>query len=224
LILKDLFTEIESNDFSAQLNVVSGLRSFLHATSKAGAVDRLLNAMQEREHCNLVLNRILELSKIQPDPRYENPRDVALAVYLWLLKIKNRDLAEIGAETISRVPQCWWARYISQGILEGKEQFNTMSFTENLKYELQGPGEFYIVTTAPNQSAEEISLAGLVTHLLSFYPIHVLTFLNDPIDMNSNSVWSLAVPFEKVRYTEGDTTEERDVRRMTKTEVSFARD
>src|SRR5271169_1782466 len=96
--LREAREEIESADFAARVNVASGLSTLLEASKLEGAVVALWNEMISEEVTLRVLNRIRELAEESVDSRYRNPRDTALAVYLWLLVLRSPGLCDIGAE------------------------------------------------------------------------------------------------------------------------------
>jgi hypothetical protein len=75
--------EIQTQEFAAKLNVASGFRSFFRAASEEPAVATLFKAVLESgETREEVFGRILDLSSLDVDIRYENPNDTALAVLL----------------------------------------------------------------------------------------------------------------------------------------------
>lgn len=117
--VKEAIKEIESHIFAAKLNVASDIRTFFVAARRENAVGQLLLALASSEVREQVLMRSLELAGQAVDPRYENPRDTALAVYVWLMSLKDWLLTEIMAEAIGQAPQCWWARKISRELLLG---------------------------------------------------------------------------------------------------------
>jgi hypothetical protein len=118
--LREAREEIESADFAARVNVASGLSTLLEASKLEGAVVALWNEMISEEVTLRVLNRIRELAEESVDSRYRNPRDTALAVYLWLLVLRSPGLGDIGAETALKAGQCFWSKHLARRhLLEG---------------------------------------------------------------------------------------------------------
>jgi hypothetical protein len=118
--LREAREEIESADFAARVNVASGLSTLLEASKLEGAVVALWNEMISEEVTLRVLNRIRELAEESVDSRYRNPRDTALAIYLWLLVLRSPGLCDIGAETALKAGQCFWSKHLARRhLLEG---------------------------------------------------------------------------------------------------------
>lgn len=77
--------------------------------------------MSDESRYTTVLSRLLDLSQQKTDLRYENPSDVAVAIYLWLLAAKKKALARVGAQTVWELPRYWWAKGMARQILFGGE-------------------------------------------------------------------------------------------------------
>ncbi len=106
--------EIEGHAFAARVNVGSDLRTFLRAAQEEPAVKFLFAELSREEAANTLVQRVSELSGEPVDPRYENPWDSALAIYLWMLSLKAPHLARIAAEATAQAAQCWWARTLAE--------------------------------------------------------------------------------------------------------------
>ena len=119
MTVREAMREIESHEFAARLNVASNFRTFLRAAQRQEAVRTLLQELDSQEKRQQVFFRILELSRQRVDPRYENQWDTALAVYVWLINLKDFDLAKVAAEAAAQALQCWWAMKVSGHILLG---------------------------------------------------------------------------------------------------------
>jgi hypothetical protein len=121
MTLDEVMKEIESHAFAARVNVASDLRTFLRAAQAERSVNDLLEELDSPEKRPAVLSKIYELTQRQVDPRYENPWDTALAVYVWAMSVRDSDLATIAAEAAAQAPQCWWAAKLSRKILLTQE-------------------------------------------------------------------------------------------------------
>lgn len=106
--------EIESNEFAARINIASGIATLLAAASEEPAVRQLWTELLSDSSTLKLLVRVKELATENVDLRYRHPRDTALAVFLWLLSIRNHSLANIAAETISKVPRSFWAAALAR--------------------------------------------------------------------------------------------------------------
>ena len=114
----EALARIESPEFDAELNVVSGTGSFFQAVAGDSTVRALLEAMDETGFTpEQILGRIYELSMFDPDPRYENPYDTALAVLLWLTAYTDDQLANVGAHYVQLAPRCWYATRLANQVI-----------------------------------------------------------------------------------------------------------
>lgn len=140
----ELMEEIESYDFNAHVNVASNFANFLQAIRQEKAVREIFASLELRENVNRVFNRMRELSIGQSDLRYENKWDVAIAVYLWLISLKDKELAIMASEIASRAQQCWWAKKMSLSILRGLEPRNDAKIETksqvNAVFDIRGVG------------------------------------------------------------------------------------
>jgi len=128
--LSEAMSVVESHEFAARVNLASDSRTFLCAAAEEDAVQVIYDEMHAGCARHAILKRVAELSRREVDPRYENPWDAALAVYLWLLRFRDRGLAESGAELASRARQCWWAAKIAQQLLSGIPWAGEVGLTE----------------------------------------------------------------------------------------------
>lgn len=154
--LKEAMSTIESHEFSAYVNAASGMRTFLQAVNQHNTTRKLLKELEDPIFCLQILNRVFELSRQQVDPRYENPWDTALAVYVLLLSWKDESLAKIAAEEVIHIPQCWWAMKVSRRILLEEKSHNDAGFTQ---YEFS-PKISGVITTQTSNSGEVMFIPG----------------------------------------------------------------
>ena len=79
--MKDQFAAIESDEFAAEANLASGLSDFLFQIKRSNAFTSLFRlASESSSAAYAILSRVLRLSKLSIDSRYENPFDTAVAV------------------------------------------------------------------------------------------------------------------------------------------------
>jgi hypothetical protein len=97
---------------------------FLQLIQEEEPVRVLLRELNSREqmskYLQMVLNRISEILQKQSDPGYENPSDTALAIYLWVISVKDLSLAKAAAAFVAQAPRCWWAAKVSREVLSNE--------------------------------------------------------------------------------------------------------
>ncbi len=139
--LETALTEIESHNFAAKLNVVSNTRSFFRSASREPVVAEVFQSMLESgESREEVLGRIYDLSRLDIDRRYENPKDAALAVLLWLTYSSNHQIGLMAADLIDRTPQCWYATKLARDILAPQPTATTNARSGEQPSQIFGPG------------------------------------------------------------------------------------
>lgn len=91
------------------------MRSFVRALNEVPAVRALAAEARGSEAvASKVLGRVLVLSRLKIDTRYENPNDVAMAAYLQVLLLTSRDLYAAAADAVGTAHNVWWAVQLSQ--------------------------------------------------------------------------------------------------------------
>jgi hypothetical protein len=101
-------TEIESDNFAALVNIASGYNLFFSFAGQQNVVQELWKELASPTQQEALLKRIKKLAAEEHDLQYCNPRDVAFTIYLWLLSLRNPELAQQAAEVIAKVPQGGW--------------------------------------------------------------------------------------------------------------------
>lgn len=108
--IDEIFTEIESIEYSCRLGIASGLSVFKNLMSRQMVYQDLKSMidMEEPGVLEAVTTRALQVSKIPFNPRYEHPGDHALATYLFLLgnKIDTRITENM------KISSWWWANEV----------------------------------------------------------------------------------------------------------------
>ena len=108
---------VESHAFSAEANIASDRTIFLAVLRTMAAVQVLAS-----ELVRVQTHRVEELSLrcrqliVAPvDLQYENPGDVAVATYLWLLSQAALGSAQTLSQDVTNVPRnWWWARRVAE--------------------------------------------------------------------------------------------------------------
>lgn len=129
--MQDAIWEIESHEFASRLNVASNMETFLRIAEEQDVVRAVFQGLDSPAEQGRLFQRTLELSRSSTDLRYENQWDVALAIYLWLVNLKNPNLAMLMAGIIASVPQCWWATKMSYSILKQSPLHNDAGFVDS---------------------------------------------------------------------------------------------
>ena len=104
---------IESAEFAGELSVASTLDSFLKGVGQSRVSVELSALLDKRVHREQILHRIYSLVAEAVDIRFENPRDTAIAVYLWVLHGKDPQIGRVAASAISKARQCWWSEKLA---------------------------------------------------------------------------------------------------------------
>lgn len=116
MTLTRIFDEIESSEFAGTMNVASGLRIVAKTARSHPLVGRLIADLPPRGGAEVILARLLEVTERAVDPRFENPYDVALMLYLLLLERMSPPLAQVAAAEVLQVPGMWWAGKVAAGV------------------------------------------------------------------------------------------------------------
>ena len=117
--LRDALIEIESGEFDARVNVVSGLGLFFKAARQEPAVVDLFRELASSgSSCEDVLGKIHDLSNLSVDSRYENPKDSAIAILLWSLTYAQPEYSVLAAHYADRAGQTWYTRKLAHALIE----------------------------------------------------------------------------------------------------------
>ena len=115
---QEALAQIESSEFDVNVNVVSGMKSFLRAVNSESAVREARHLMLESgETREEVLGRIRDLAVAEIDLKYENPHDTPLAVLLWLTYYSAPEFANVAAHHAASAPNCWYANKLAHSII-----------------------------------------------------------------------------------------------------------
>jgi len=120
MTLTEAMKEIESHAFAVRVNLASDYKTFLRAVQQEESAQTILKELPSSRNRLQLVNRIARLANQLVDSRYENPWDVAFAVYLWLLDLHDPIFSKIAAQSVAQAPQCWWSRTISKQILKSE--------------------------------------------------------------------------------------------------------
>jgi hypothetical protein len=124
--LEHLLERVESAEFAAQLGVASTLGTFIRGLLLQAEVRELRAAISGHPaHQQLLLARVDSLAGRETDVRYENPWDIALATYVWVLMETDQVLGRLAGAAISEGRNLWWARYIVDLLLQPRSTADT---------------------------------------------------------------------------------------------------
>lgn len=123
----ELIGEIGSAQFSAHVNIASDMTTFFVAAREHKAVQALGELLKKDPMLSVrVLREIQRFAEEGMDPRYEHPKDAAMAVLVWLLSFHDMGLAIMAAAVVSQARNTWWTKKISDKLL-----FQTISYAES---------------------------------------------------------------------------------------------
>ncbi len=117
-----VFEKLESDQFAAAMNVVSGMRQFVRGLASAPEVQELLASTRSRDDSLVIAERFNQVAARQADPDHENPWDVALAAYLWILDRVDPPQASLCAAQALMSSNGWWSRKLAETIASGNRQ------------------------------------------------------------------------------------------------------
>jgi hypothetical protein len=120
-LLTGLFEAVESDRFSATVNLASDFKMFLRLLSSEKAVADLAAAVRGPAERAALSERVHALANERGEEGYEHPRDAALAAYLWVLSGADPRVAEVGAGEVATTPGCWWAAKMADRISSSRE-------------------------------------------------------------------------------------------------------
>lgn len=158
--ISEAMREVESHQFAARLNLASDLKTFLRAAKMEEGVTTLLEEMTSPDKRAGVLSRIVRISQNRVDRRYENPWDVSLAVYFWILTFTDLEFAKVAAQSIEHTGNCWWARQIADQLLSAGHIHTTAGVHEVSRHFLTTPSSASLWESIINSIKEGVILIG----------------------------------------------------------------
>jgi hypothetical protein len=127
--LKALFEQVESVQFSIQVDIASGFRVFQRALEESDIAQSLVRHLQKHpEDRRKTFERLITLLDANDQPEYAHPYDAALAGYLHALNKTDPILAVLASQFVLKTPTLWWAKKLAGQILEGVDGLK-MSFS-----------------------------------------------------------------------------------------------
>jgi hypothetical protein len=109
-------------------------------------VRRLAALVSRRAVAARITRRIIDLVDREPDFRFENPADVSLLVYEWLLVRANSSFSRLACSAVLQVHNLWWSERFARLYLTGKlEKNDAPIYTDVPGTVIAGSGE--VVTT-----------------------------------------------------------------------------
>jgi hypothetical protein len=109
--LSDIFTQIESHRFIAELDAVSGYGVFKVALTGHERVQALQQSVtQLPEAAELLYDRLIGLLDQTENPNLAHPYDAAIATYLSVLKSESAERTQQAIAHIQQTPGLFWAR------------------------------------------------------------------------------------------------------------------
>lgn len=108
------FREVESIEFETWANVASGVSAFVSAISRSPSVIALRERIRsDSAVADKLLTRMLHLKNLDIDSKYENPNDVAMATYGWVVANERPELAGELRILLGSLKNPWWSKYLA---------------------------------------------------------------------------------------------------------------
>ena len=107
----------ESHEVAAIANLASGVGTLLTTIQRLPSTKTLLEDPNVFANSNLILARVIEITRQETDPRYASPWDISLTTYLWVLMVINPALAKVAADLVVQTPRTWWADRLARFVL-----------------------------------------------------------------------------------------------------------
>lgn len=124
-----IMVAIESPEFSANVNVVSGYKQFLRAIEGSKDIQELRKQISGPDDLVELLCRAFFLMNLPCDEAHENPYDVAVATYLFVLSQVDLEAAKSLAAQVRWRSGFWWARKFAEKLeQEHKKQMSPSRF------------------------------------------------------------------------------------------------
>ena len=102
--------DVESADFAARVNIASDLPTFLRAIAEQPSVAELNRRVCETpSFLSVLFTKMRHLRDVDFDGQYENPKDVAMATYGWILATTNPELMGLVGDVLSSLRNSWWS-------------------------------------------------------------------------------------------------------------------
>jgi hypothetical protein len=109
--------EIESHGFAARLGIANNVDMLRILAAQEPCVRELVSSLQNAGDASRLLSHASSLIREQDDVRYRNPRDTAIAIYIWALGQTQPAFAALLAAEVIRAPRLWWARKLALTLL-----------------------------------------------------------------------------------------------------------
>jgi len=119
--LEPLLAAVESQDFSALVNLASDLKTVVRILAAQPPVQALAEEMSDAKVRAALSERALTLAQHPGEGDLEHRWDAAIAAYLWLLAGKDSEQATLVAAKILAAPRCWWAKKMAEKLLSSEK-------------------------------------------------------------------------------------------------------
>ena len=120
--LLELFDEIESPRFSAQLSVVSGFSVLQLALRDSDTLKQLIDVLQGSAHNQQkTFEQLVMLLSDNPNPNSMHVHDEAITAYLYVLSLVDTQSTQSAIALILQTTNLWWARRLANHIQETRK-------------------------------------------------------------------------------------------------------
>ncbi len=118
-MIEQIFEALESHETAVRVNIASGEKQFHRAVAEIPGYKNLMEEMERSPSTEPIVQRVEHLSSLSFDEEYENPFDVAYAIYLLVIVHADPELAlQTASQLVLQQKNCWWAHRIAQQIIK----------------------------------------------------------------------------------------------------------
>jgi hypothetical protein len=114
--IKEAFADVESDQFAARIGVASKFTTLVKGLKEELSIQVLLD-LKTAEEVGLISERLRGLCGKEIDRRYANPWDFAITGYLWILWVKDFELAKAAADMVARTQNLWWGKFLADYLI-----------------------------------------------------------------------------------------------------------
>jgi hypothetical protein len=127
----DRQTYLESVEFDAKMQVLSGFKTFYSALENNEVIAGLVQALAGSEALQQQLfNRLVELSNVEFDQNYAHPHDVPIAAYLYALEQVNPELVSPLLVTLEQYWLMPWTKRLAEHFLVARSDGSAKNESE----------------------------------------------------------------------------------------------
>lgn len=111
----DILTKIESPQYDALMNAISGFRVLIHALEDNADVQELIKkARSNKKYHTMIQQRLISQLEAEHDRQYTHPNDMVLATYYYILIKSDPENAQQIRDRLLSQPNLFWTAHLAQ--------------------------------------------------------------------------------------------------------------